>query len=176
MKRRKVSQQQPQPRPATQLILSDPENLRSVMQDVQIGIARRAYELFEARGLQHGHDWEDWFRAESELLRPVPVFISESAEQVSVRANVLGFHESELKVSVQPSTIVIYGKRETSATQSEGGKLEYIDWYPDQIFRVIALPVAVVPERASIKLQAGLLEFELPRAVQPTVEAQPEVA
>ncbi len=73
MKHRKVSPQQPQSRPATQLILSDPENLRSVMQDVQIGIARRAYELFEARGLQHGHDWEDWFRAESELLRPVPV-------------------------------------------------------------------------------------------------------
>jgi len=30
-------------------------------------IARRAYELFETRGYEHGHDWEDWFRAESEL-------------------------------------------------------------------------------------------------------------
>ena len=39
------------------------------MQEVQLAIARRAYELFEARGREHGHDWEDWFRAESELLR-----------------------------------------------------------------------------------------------------------
>jgi hypothetical protein len=27
-------------------------------------IARVAYELFERRGGEHGHDWEDWFKAE----------------------------------------------------------------------------------------------------------------
>ena len=30
-------------------------------------IARRAYELFEARGCAHGHDVDDWLQAESEL-------------------------------------------------------------------------------------------------------------
>ena len=30
-------------------------------------IARRAYELFEARGEQHGQDWSDWFQAEREV-------------------------------------------------------------------------------------------------------------
>jgi hypothetical protein len=30
-------------------------------------IARRAYELFLARGGAHGHDLEDWFQAEREL-------------------------------------------------------------------------------------------------------------
>ena len=30
-------------------------------------IARRAYELYLARGCQHGHDLEDWVRAEREL-------------------------------------------------------------------------------------------------------------
>jgi len=30
-------------------------------------IARRAYELFLARGEQHGHDLDDWLRAEREL-------------------------------------------------------------------------------------------------------------
>ena len=37
------------------------------MQQAHPTIARRAYELFEKRGGEHGHDWEDWFRAESEL-------------------------------------------------------------------------------------------------------------
>ena len=27
----------------------------------------RAYELFEARGREDGHDLEDWFRAEGEI-------------------------------------------------------------------------------------------------------------
>jgi len=30
-------------------------------------IAMRAYELFEARQFEHGHDVEDWLRAEAEL-------------------------------------------------------------------------------------------------------------
>ncbi len=30
-------------------------------------IAHRAYELFVARGYQHGHDVEDWLQAENEL-------------------------------------------------------------------------------------------------------------
>jgi hypothetical protein len=30
-------------------------------------IARRAYELYLARGCEHGHDVEDWFQAEREL-------------------------------------------------------------------------------------------------------------
>ena len=31
-------------------------------------IALRAHEIFLARGGEHGHDLEDWFQAESELL------------------------------------------------------------------------------------------------------------
>src|SRR5882672_1835506 len=30
-------------------------------------IERRAYELYEERGREGGHDWEDWFQAEREL-------------------------------------------------------------------------------------------------------------
>jgi len=32
-------------------------------------IRSRAYQLFEQRGYQHGHDLDDWLQAEAELLR-----------------------------------------------------------------------------------------------------------
>jgi hypothetical protein len=35
-------------------------------------VARRAYELFLARGCAHGHDLEDWVRAERELAGRAP--------------------------------------------------------------------------------------------------------
>lgn len=38
-------------------------------QEMRVQIEKRAYELFEARGAEHGHDVEDWVRAESEILR-----------------------------------------------------------------------------------------------------------
>jgi hypothetical protein len=35
-------------------------------------IAQLAYSLYEQGGYHHGHDWEDWFRAEETLLTAVP--------------------------------------------------------------------------------------------------------
>ena len=94
MKSKRASyKQQPEP-PAALLTLRNPEDLRGEMQQVQLAIARRAYELFETRGCEHGHDWEDWFRAESELLRPVSVSMAESNDRISVRADVVGFDET----------------------------------------------------------------------------------
>ena len=67
------SEPRPQESPPTQpLSLPNVEDLNRQMQQMwemeeHLAIAQRAYELFEARGCEHGHDWEDWFRAESEL-------------------------------------------------------------------------------------------------------------
>jgi hypothetical protein len=63
------------PRPQQSGPPTQPLNLRNVehlnwdreIRKEHFAIARHAYELFETRGCEHGHDWEDWFRAESEL-------------------------------------------------------------------------------------------------------------
>jgi Protein of unknown function (DUF2934) len=34
---------------------------------VEHQIRLRAYELYEARGMKHGHEVEDWLRAEEEI-------------------------------------------------------------------------------------------------------------
>jgi len=162
-------QQQPEP-PAALLSLCNPEDLAKEMQQVRLAIARRAYELFEARGREHGHDWEDWFRAESELLRPVSISMSESADQFTVRSNVLGFGESALRVSIEPRRITILGKKEMKATETEGGKVEHIDRRPDQILQRIDLTTEVIPESSVVELRAGLLKFELPKATKHEVE------
>lgn len=35
--------------------------------DIQDVIRTRAYQFFEERGYTHGHDFEDWLRAETEV-------------------------------------------------------------------------------------------------------------
>jgi hypothetical protein len=45
--------------PATLLCPRNPEILKAEMQPVQHAIARRAFELFEKRGSELGHDWGD---------------------------------------------------------------------------------------------------------------------
>jgi HSP20 family protein len=162
MKSHSVSQKHQPETPTPSLRLRKPEDLRREIQDVQLAIAHRAYELFETRGREHGHDWEDWFRAESELVRPVSISMQESADRISVRANVLGFNENELRVSVEPHLITILGKKEMSATGTVGAKP--IDWVPDQVLQFIDLATEVVPENAVVELQAGQLKIELHKA------------
>jgi len=149
--------------PAALLQPSNPEELRWEMQPVQLAIARRAFELFEKRNREHGHDSEDWFRAESELLRPVSIMTHESAERLSLHANVIGFTDKELRVSIEPRRVAILGCKEIT-TEAVGREIEYSDWYPDQILRVIDLPFEIDPDRAVVELQTGMLKFELPKA------------
>jgi len=74
--------------------LSSPADLQSKVQKLQLAIARRAHELFEARGQEHGHDLDDWLQAESELLCPVSVAMSQSNDCVKLRADLAGFGQS----------------------------------------------------------------------------------
>jgi HSP20 family molecular chaperone IbpA len=145
----------------TILTPTNPEELQWARQELQLGIARRAYELFEARGCEHGHDWEDWFRAESELLRPVSFVTSDKPTGVSVRANVLGFDASELMAAVEPHRLVILGRKRID--EPDAAKTGPADWVPDQILQVIELPAEIEPEGAVIELKTGVLSFELPK-------------
>ena len=156
--------------PAVRLSPSNPADLQLKTQKVQLAIARRANELFEARGRENGHDWEDWFRAKSELLCPVPVSMSESEDRISVRANVGGFDRTELEVSIEPSRITILGKKEASDTKAKVGAIEQTGSHPDQILEVVDLAAEVLPERAVVELQAGVLKFELPTDARKKIE------
>jgi hypothetical protein len=44
--------------------ISDKESAMPNHEDIE----RRAYELYEERGRAGGQDWDDWFRAEGELM------------------------------------------------------------------------------------------------------------
>jgi len=54
-----------------ELLLAKPPKRRAgfgYRGDLNKKIAARAYELFERRGKIHGHDVDDWLRAESEVV------------------------------------------------------------------------------------------------------------
>ncbi len=143
--------------------LWDPNELRDEAERISVAIARRAYELFQTRGNQDGYDREDWFRAESELLRPVSTALSETTDRMILHANVLGFEPHELRLAVEPHRVLIVGRKEPAVTQTEGGKLEYIDWFPDTVLRVVELENEIDPHRTKVELHGGLLKFDLPK-------------
>jgi len=45
----------------------DPQSIRERRSPSHDDVARRAYDLFQARGAEDGRDMDDWLRAEREL-------------------------------------------------------------------------------------------------------------
>jgi HSP20 family molecular chaperone IbpA len=123
-------------------------------------ISRRAYEVFESRGSVHGHDREDWLQAASEILLNVPVDVTETETEVTIRADVLGFSEKDLEVRVAPRSVCITGNREEVSEQTEE-KTVYSERRSNRIFRVLDLPFEIDPNRVNATVSEGILEIKL---------------
>src|ERR1700752_137778 len=114
------------------LTLTPPSDLFKQVEDLYNSITRRAFEIFENKGRMFGHDLEDWFRAESQLLHPIHIDIAESNDSLTVHAEVPGFKADDLKVSLEGNRLTITGKRETRE-EGKDQKTIYKERCSDQI-------------------------------------------
>src|SRR5260370_9375975 len=130
---------------AAREVVQAPEMLKPVPDDPFIElareindlIARRAYELFESGGSAHGHDRENWLRAESEILLNAPLDIRETETAVTIRVDVPGFSENDLEVRIAPRRLYITGQRPEASEQQEG-KTVYSERRSGRLFGVLA--------------------------------------
>ncbi|MCI0338792.1 MAG: Hsp20/alpha crystallin family protein [Acidobacteria bacterium] len=156
--------------PGAPSIANEAERLFDQMREFSEVVARRAYQFFETRGRAIGHELEDWFRAEAEVLHYVPVEIQQSNEQFVVRAEVPGFSGGNIKVSVELNRLIISGKLEEVSEQKEE-KIVISERRPTKFCRVLDLPAVVDPSKASATVKDGVLEITLPKIApsQPTI-------
>jgi HSP20 family protein len=141
---------------------SDGDSLIRRMNSLFDTLNRRAYELFETRGRQDGHDLEDWFHAESELLGPMPVEISDADDELIVRADLPGFREKDIEVRAERHRLIISAKRGQSH-EDQTRKTIYSDRKSNEVFRWIGLSDEVDPSQVKATLQDGTLEVDLPK-------------
>ena len=136
----------------------------------------RAYEIFEGNGRAFGRDLENWFQAEKELLHPIHLNMTETDDSIEVKAEVPGFSEKELEISIEPRRLTITGKRE-SKKEEKKGKTVYAERCSDQILRILDLPVEVEADKVTATLKNGVLEFALPKVAKAqTIRIHPKAA
>jgi HSP20 family molecular chaperone IbpA len=135
------------------------ERLGDLASRIYDTIAHRAYELFEARGYQHGHDMEDWSRAESELLHPLKINRWESVQEVVITAEIPGFAAQEVEIGVKPEQVTIWGKPDPKPGPTDA----YPRRAPLALYHTLDLPSKIDPSKASAKLADGLLKLQLPK-------------
>jgi HSP20 family protein len=135
--------------------------------------AKRAFALFQQRSYMNGWDLDDWLRAESEILRPVPIEMSEADDSYTIRAEVPGFDARNITIQADGNSVYIRGKNEHKKEERKGGDIKYSELSATELCRRIALPSSIDPERITARLTGGVLELTLPKAAPPkTVEVK----
>lgn len=133
------------------------------MQDIENAIARRAHELFASRGFTDGQDVSDWLTAESEVLEPFPLKLSETEEEITLKADLPGFSEKDIEVRVEPWYIFIGGRREEKTESKQKGEVVSAESRSSGVFRAINLPAEVDSEKVEAAFDKGVLQIVLPK-------------
>lgn len=147
----------------SQVKIVEPQTLVERLNKLSDRISRRAYEIFEANGKMFGHDLEDWFNAESEILQPFDLRINEKDDSLTIEANVPGFSAKDLEVSLDPWRLTISGQKETKEEQKKD-KATYQEHSSEQLLRVIDLPSEIDGAKARATLKNGRSEINIPKA------------
>ena len=165
-----------QPAKGTVPVRRGPADLLEQFDNIYNSIARRAFDLFESNGRWLGRDWDNWFRAEAEMLHPVHMEIKEKDDSFTLQAEVPGFTAKDLEITVEPHCLKIAGKRETKEEEKKGKTIRS-EWCADQILRSIDLPAQVDTSKVSASLKDGILTIDLPKATHAkTVHIEPKAA
>ena len=146
-------------------IFVEAEKMLDKMAEVTKETAAKAFDFFRKRGGEWGKELDDWFNAEREILRTVPVEIRETGETIYVTAAVPGFKPDEIEVSVKDNFLILSGNAESRETERDDN-LVVSEWKSNRFFRQLLLPAMVIPDKVEAKLADGMLELTLPKAAE----------
>lgn len=139
-------------------------NLDGRAREVHDLIARRAYAIYEGRGHASGHDVQDWLQAESEVVSPVCVGCMELNRDLRIDVGIEKSELPQLQVSIEPSRLIISGKRAAERTGEDARGHPGETPRPVEIFQAVNLPCTVEPAGARATFVNGLLELLVPKA------------
>jgi HSP20 family molecular chaperone IbpA len=146
--------------PEPQILESDA--LLDRVNSLNQSIAERAYELFLLRGGEHGHDLDDWLKAESELVQSVPLAIVDTDAQLTVEARVPGFRAEHLGIGIEPRRLIISGTRFIGDIAEQAAAQQATR----ELFNAFDLPHEIDPRSSKAFMREDTLYLTLPKITQ----------
>lgn len=138
------------------------DDLAAMMALLDQSIARRAFEIFEARGGEHGHDREDWLRAVEEIMAPLPGNATEDGGSVTLRSFIPT--SQDVAVSIEPRRVIVWVDRSSAQTKSDGQSLQ-----SERAARKMLqyeFSQLVDPSQSSVNLSGQILTITVPKVIE----------
>ena len=129
------------------------------------GVRQRAFDLFENRGRELGHDQEDWLKAEREVFSWPAAELAEKDGKYEIQIALPGFETKDVEVTTTPSEIVIHAEaKEEKKTQKNG--VLWTEFGSNDVYRRFELSNPINVDKVTANLENGVLRIIAPETVK----------
>lgn len=129
-------------------------------------VRQRAFELFEKRGRELGHDLEDWFKAEHELLGWPAAELAEKDGSYQMQISLPGFETKDVEVTATPTQLIVHAAtKEQTSTQK--GNVLWTEFGSNEIYRSLEVPNPIEVDKVTATLANGILRISAPETTKP---------
>lgn len=132
--------------------------LRRLMKTVHDEVCRRAFCIYQRKGIKGGHELEDWLEAEREVICSPPSELAETRDEIHIQAALAGLSVRNLQVDVLPNSITIEGKVARTEARSDE-KVHFSEFGEKRLLRQFDLPAQIDPNEVQATLEDGNLRI-----------------
>ena|SRR5579864_9248786 len=136
-------------------------------------VRERAFDLFEKRGRELGHDQEDWLTAEREIFRWPAAELAEKDGAYEMQITLPGFEPKDVEVTATPTEVIVHASREEHQ-RTEKGNVLWTEFGSSDVFRRFDVAKRIDVDRVTVKLENGILRISAPEAPKAIETAKPK--
>src|SRR5579864_2460763 len=124
-------------------------------------VRRRAFDLFEKRGRELGHDQEDWLTAEREIFRWPAAELAEKDGAYEIQITLPGFEPQDVEVTATPTEIIVHASTEEQKKTQKGNVL-WTEFGSSDVYRRFEVPKQINTDKVTARLENGILRVSAP--------------
>ncbi|MBZ5636705.1 MAG: Hsp20/alpha crystallin family protein [Acidobacteriia bacterium] len=135
-------------------------------------VQQRAFDLFEKRGGELGHDQEDWLKAERELFGWPAAELAEKDGTYEMQITLAGFEAKDVEVTAAPTQVIVHAATQEEKKTQKGTVL-WTELGSNEVYRRFQVPKLINVDKVTAKLENGMLRISAPEALEATTIAKP---
>jgi HSP20 family molecular chaperone IbpA len=129
-------------------------------------VQRRAFELFEKRGRELGHEVEDWLKAEHELMGWPAAELVEKQGAYEMEITLPGFEAKDVEVTATPTEVIVHAAIEEEK-KTEKGHVLWTEFGSNDVYRRIEVQNPINVDKVTAQLEKGILHINAPEVAKP---------
>jgi HSP20 family protein len=129
-------------------------------------VQRRAFDLFEKRGRELGHEVDDWLKAEHELMGWPAAELVEKDGAYELQMTLPGFEAKDVEVTATPTEVIVHAATEEEK-KTEKGNVIWTEFGSNDVYRRVGVQNPINVDKVTAKLEKGILRINAPEIAKP---------